>query len=164
MNADFESSLQRQPLRELPRDWRADILAAAGSPESRPAVMGNLQSAIRNPQSSHGSTESRPALPAFPDALPVEVASTWPSLRAWAGLAAVWLVILLLHVTAQDEPRLARNSSSMSLQSFAMLHQQTLMMAQLLAQPDQANAGEPPAALPAPPKPRSEIARKQLVG
>jgi hypothetical protein len=79
-------------------------------------------------------------------------------------LAAAWVVIFLLHFIAPDEPRLARNSSPMTLQSFAMLHEQTLMMAQLLGEPDQANGGAPPAALPAPPKPRSEIARKQLVG
>jgi hypothetical protein len=154
MNADFESQLQRQPLRELPRDWRADILAAAAP------LNGNPQSAIRNPQSSHGSTESRPTLPAFPG----EGVSTWPSLRAWTALAAVWVVIFLLHFTAPDEPRLARNSSPMTMQSFAMLHEQTLMMAKLLGQPDQADAVEPPAALPSPPRPRSEIARKQLVG
>ena len=29
MNADFENRLQRQPIRELPRDWRSEILAAA---------------------------------------------------------------------------------------------------------------------------------------
>lgn len=42
-----------------------------------------------------------------------------------------------------------------------MMHQQTLVMAQLLGQTD---AAEPRVALPAPPKPRSEMARKQLIG
>jgi hypothetical protein len=161
MNADFESQLQRQPLRELPRDWRADILAAAGA---GPHLVGrdSVEPKLDLPGRSHGSIPMYrdPALPAFPG----EGISTWPSLRAWAALAAVWVVIFLLHFTAPNEPRLARNSSPMTMQSFAMLHEQTLMMAQLLGQPDQADAGEAPAALPAPPKPRSEIARKQLVG
>jgi hypothetical protein len=52
----------------------------------------------------------------------------------------------------------------MTLQSFAMLHEQSLIMAQLLGQTDQADTDEAHTALPAPPKPRSEIARKQLVG
>jgi hypothetical protein len=76
----------------------------------------------------------------------------------------VWVVIFLLHLTAPDEPRLARNSPPMSLQSFALLHQQTLIMAQLLGQTDPTDAAESPAALPAAPKPRSERAPKQLPG
>ena len=121
MSADFEKQLQRHPLRELPRDWRDQILATASVPRS----------------------------------------STWPSPRAWASLSAVWLVTFLLHLTAPDEPRHTRNSPATSMQSFAILHQQTLSMAQLLGQTD---LGETPAALPAPPKPRSEITRKQLLG
>jgi hypothetical protein len=124
MNADFEKHLQRQPLRELPRDWRDEILPTAA--------------------------DSRP--------------STWPSLRAWAALGAVWVVIFLLHLSAPDEPRLAGNSPKMTMRSFAMLHEQTLMMAQLLGQTDQPDAVEPPAALPVAPKPRSEIAHEQLIG
>ena len=134
MNSDFENRLQRQPIRELPRDWRSEILAAA-TPVGR---------------RSRGATG--------------EPFSTWPSLRAWAALATVWLVIFLFHVTAPNEPRLARNSSPMTMQSFAISHQQTLMMAQLLGQTDQAEPGEPPAAPAAAPKPRSEIPRKQLIG
>jgi hypothetical protein len=120
MNADFEKQLQRQPLREPPRDWRAEILAAA---------------------------DSRP--------------STWPSFRAWTALAAVWVVIFLLHLTAPDEPYPTWNPPGMTMRSFAMLHEQTLMMADSLGQP---NPHQPAAAVPAPPKPRSDIARKQLIG
>jgi hypothetical protein len=155
MNADFEKQLQGQPLRELPRDWRGEILAAAsGSPNGR-AVLP------RRPEMGRSGSF---ALPDNEICRPREVVSTWPSLRAWAGLAAAWVVIFLLHVTAPDEPRLARSSSSATTMSFAKMQEQTLMMAQLLGQPDQADAGDVPAALPAPPKPRSEIARKQLVG
>jgi hypothetical protein len=49
----------------------------------------------------------------------------------------------------------------MTMRSFAMLHEQTLLMAESFGQP---NAGQPAAAVPAPPKPRSEIARRQLIG
>jgi hypothetical protein len=138
MNADFESRLQRQPLRELPRDWRADILAAAATPA------GRRSRGATGEGETHG-----------------EGASTWPSLRAWATLGAAWVVIFLLHFTSPDEPRLARNSAPMTLQSFALLHEQTLRMADLLGQTD---AGEPPVALPAPPQPRSERAPRQLIG
>jgi hypothetical protein len=170
MNADFEKQLQRQPLRELPRDWRAEILAGAGLRDRgeimrhfRPVGRDSVEPKLDLPGKSHGSTESRRTLPAVIDVLPSEGVSTWPSPRAWAALAAVWVVIFLLHLTAPDEPRLARNSPPMTLQSFAMLHEQTMRMALLLGQSDQTDAGEPPAALPVPPKPRSEIARKQLM-
>ena len=165
MNADFEHRLQRQPIRELPRDWRSEILAAAAV--SRPA---RLQSRGEGTASVMDGEEVGRAVLCPPrraqSARPTsqDGASTWPSLRAWASLAAVWLVIFLLHSTAPDEPRLARASTPMTLQSFALLHQQTLMMAQLLGQTDPADPGQPPAAPAAAPKPRSKIAPKQLIG
>ena len=61
------------------------------------------------------------------------------------ALAAVWVVIFLLHLTAPDEPRLAGNSPGMTMRSFAMLHEQTLMMAESLGQP---NPRQPAAADP----------------
>jgi hypothetical protein len=141
MSTDFEKQLQRQPLRELPRDWRAEILATAAGP--RP-----------------DSIQSRG-----------DGVSAWPSLRAWAALAAVWPIIFLLQFTSPAEPQPAGNSPGMTMRSFAMLHEQTLLMAESFGQP---NAGQPAAAVPAaavpaaavpaPPKPRSEIARRQLIG
>jgi hypothetical protein len=144
MNADFEKQLQGQPLRELPRDWRAEILAAASVPS--PSSLRPVHPGLGDAASLGGSF------------------SAWPSLRAWAALAAVWVVIFLLHFIAPDEPRLARNSPAMTMQSFAILHEQTLMMAQLLGQTDPADPGQPPAAPAAAPRPRSEIARKQHIG
>jgi hypothetical protein len=157
MNADFESQLQRQPLRELPRDWRAEILAAASGLRDR----GEGATLLTDEDEVGRAVlcpprRARSARPTSSDGI-----STWPSLRAWAALAAVWLVIFLLHVAAPDEPRLARNSPAMTLQSFARLHEQTLMMAQF---PSQTDVAEPPVAPPSPPKPRSEMPRKQLIG
>jgi hypothetical protein len=130
MKTDFEKQLERQPLRELPREWRSQILNAA---------------------SRAGNSTL------------VEWFSTWlwPHPRAWAGLAAAWVVIFLLHFTAPDEPRVAGNGSPMTFQSFARMQQQNLMMAQLLGSLD---SGDQPAAPPPPPKPRSEGPRQQLIG
>jgi hypothetical protein len=86
----------------------------------------------------------------------------WPHPRAWAGLAAAWIVIFLLHLTAPDEAGAARNSSPMTFESFAKMRQQTVMMAQLLGSLD--DGDQPAAATTAPPKPRSEGPRKQLIG
>jgi hypothetical protein len=130
MNTEFEKQLQRHSMRELPREWRSQILGA---------VSGTGHSTL------------------------VDRLSTWlwPHPRAWAGLAAAWVLIFLLHFTAPDEPRAARNSSPMTFQSLAMMRQQTLIMAQLLGSLD---SGDQPAATAAPPKPRSEGPRKELIG
>jgi hypothetical protein len=137
MNSDFEKQLQRQPLRELPHEWRAEILAAARSAQP-------------------SGTSQRP------NSFVAQISSwLWPYQRGWAVLAAAWIVILLLHFTAPDEPRLAGNSYAHSRQSIAIMQQQQLIMAQLLGSME--NDGASPA-LPAAPKPRSERPRKQLVG
>jgi hypothetical protein len=131
MKTEFEKQLEGQPLRELPREWRSKILAAAsGAPRSMPAEW--LSSWL------------------------------WPHPRAWTGLAAAWIVIFLLHLTAPDEAGAARNSSPMRFESFAKMREQTVLMAQLLGSLDD---GDPPAAATtAPPKPRSEGPRRQLIG
>jgi hypothetical protein len=85
--------------------------------------------------------------------------SPWP--KAWAALGAAWVVIFVLNFTTPDEPRLAGNSYPLTPQSFAILQEQTMTMAQLLGPTD---ADEHPAALPSAPKPRSERERKQLIG
>jgi hypothetical protein len=122
MSADFEKQLQRQPFRELPRDWRAEILSAARPRPSR---------------------------------------STWPSPRAWAVLAGAWILIFLLNLTTPGQTRVAGHSPATSFQSFALLHEQTLRLAESFGQAD---VYPTPAATPIPPKPRSEINRRQMIG
>jgi hypothetical protein len=82
---EFEKKLQRQEFREVPGDWRAAILRAANA--ARPAP-------------------SAPRAPGFLSAL------FWPSPKAWAGLAAVWVVILGIHFVALDESRTVAKSAS----------------------------------------------------
>ena len=158
MNADFEKQLQGQPLRELPRDWRAEILAAAAG-----CAVSGRAALPRRPELGRSRSFALPE-DEISRLTGGEGVSTWPTVRAWAGLAAMWVVIILLHLTAPDEPRLARSSPPMTLQSFAMLREQTLIMVQLLGQTEQPDAEQPRIALPAPPKPRSEIARRHFIG
>jgi len=82
-----------------------------------------------------------------------------PFPRAWGALGAAWVVIIALHFTTPHEPRFTGNSYAP--QSFAILQEQTMMMAQLLGP---TNADEKPSALPAEPKPRTERTRKELIG
>jgi hypothetical protein len=125
MNSDFENQLQRQPMREVPQNWRARILAAA---QPQPAWWR-------------------------------EWFSPWP--KAWAALGGAWMVIFFFHFTTPDEPHQAGVSYPASAQSFAVLQQQTVMMAQLLGPADM---DDRPPALPQKPKPRSERWLKQLIG
>ena len=83
----------------------------------------------------------------------------WP--QAWATLGAAWAVIFVFHFTTPDEPRAVGHSYPLRSQSFAILQEQTMMMAQLLGPTD---GDEHPATLPVGPKPRSEVARRQLIG
>ncbi|MGP8200006.1 MAG: hypothetical protein ACLQU4_10950 [Limisphaerales bacterium] len=125
MNSEFENHLQRQPMRDVPPQWRSRIMASA---QPKPARWREW---------------------------------LWPCPQAWATLGAAWVVIVILHFTAPDEPRLAGNSQPLTSQSFAILQQQTVIMAQLLGPSD---ADDQSAPLPVAPTPRSERERRQLFG
>jgi hypothetical protein len=89
MNPDpIEQALSRQPLRPPPARWRAEILATA-----RAAAVG-----LPNASLSCVDPASAP--------VPNGAWRTWlrewlwPTPSAWAGLAGVWLVIIVLRVAA----------------------------------------------------------------
>lgn len=87
MNADdFEQQLRRRPIRPLPPEWRDEILDAA---------VAAGQSGIANPASRIADYPSR--VPWWRELL-------WPCPQAWAGLAAVWVVILALNASSSDGP------------------------------------------------------------
>ncbi len=80
---DFESQLQRQPLRGLPAEWRAEILSAA-------------QEAVRQAESEPGFW-----------------ATLWEELfvaprKLWGGMATVWLVALILNLSSGSTTESAR--------------------------------------------------------
>jgi hypothetical protein len=85
----------------------------------------------------------------------------WPCPRAWAGLAAAWGIILLLHVASPSEPGAAGSGAPASWQDFAFLRQETEIIAQLSESEESRPAPPPP---PAVTKPRSSRRMKQSVG
>ena len=95
---DFEKHLQRQPLRQVPGEWREEILSAA-----RQASL---------PQHAPRTTHHAPPSPSLLSTLHPQLSTLlWPHPAAWAGLAAVWLVILGLNLTTRDaSPRLAKHA------------------------------------------------------
>jgi hypothetical protein len=132
---NFEERLRRQPLRTVPPDWRDEILRAAreaATPATAPAA----------------SRRSRIFMPWL-------CALLWPHPRAWAGLAAVWLVVLGLNFAARDpgRPDAMQQSAPPSPQMRELLRQQEQMLAELIGPVDY-NAADRPK--PAGPQPHSE--------
>ena len=78
-NDDFEKQLQREPMRAIPPEWRAQILSSATRPPEH--------AARRTP---------------YPARFSMLRKLLWPSPYAWSGLAAMWLVVLLLNLAAAD--------------------------------------------------------------
>ena len=82
MNSELEKQLMKQPLRTAPAEWRAEILREARiAAVQPPAVATGLRSWL------------------------------WPAPRAWAALAACWLVLLTVNALNQPTPA-ARASGS----------------------------------------------------
>jgi hypothetical protein len=142
MNPDeLEKHLHSQPLRQVPAEWRGEILSAA-----RQAA--GVEHAPRN-------TRHTPHSPSLLSTLNSQLSNLlWPHPTAWAGLAAVWLVILGVHLTMRDAtPLLAKRASPASPQVFMAFQEQERLLAELLG-PREAPVAEPPK--PVPPRPRSE--------
>ena len=118
---DFEQQLRKQPLRGVPPDWRAELLIVA-----------------RAARAVHGQSE--PTVPWWREWL-------WPCPQAWAGLAALWLLLAGLHMTAPSSNPLA--SQSMATDQQAGLEAQRRELARLLDAPPE------PAPVPKSPSPRS---------
>jgi hypothetical protein len=125
---DFEKQLQRQPLRQVPGEWRAEIL--------RSARAASLHAPRPAPRVAAWWNEW-----------------LWPCPQAWAGLAAVWLDILGLNATAPAESgSMAERPPEPSSELESRLAAQRRELARLLDN----TLSEPAPILKSPPGPRSE--------
>ena len=131
---DFEQRLQRQPLRQIPAEWRWEILSAAKC-ASRPAPRGSFLSTISYQLST----------------------LLWPHPKAWAGLAAVWILIFAVNFSIRDKaPVMAEKAAPPSPEVIAELRQQQRMLAELIGS-SQAREADLPRFLPQPRSERVEI-------
>jgi hypothetical protein len=128
----FESRLRDQPFRQLPAEWRGEILEAAAAQGERPLV----------------------ARRGIADVWRLRVRELlWPCPRAWAGLALVWIAILAINfATAEPEPQLAAPSAPTP-EKRELLRQQQQMLAELTRTEEPA----PLKSAPSTPQPRSEL-------
>ncbi len=139
---NFEQKLQRQPLRQIPGEWRGEILAAATGRESKVESRGQ-EGCWRSTLASRLST------------------LLWPHPRAWAGLAAIWILILAVNFSMRDpSPVRAEKSSPPSPEVIVELRQQQRMLAELIGPRDTRDADR---SKPFVPQPRSERAEMVAV-
>jgi hypothetical protein len=129
---EFEQKLSRQSLRQVPIEWRAEILAATDA---------------------SWRTKSDRKL-TFAAMLKLRLNEIfWPAPAAWAGLAAIWIFILAVDFSMRDRSGMvAEKISPPSPEIIAELRQQKLMFAQLIGSSDEREA-EPPKFFP---RPRTE--------
>ena len=135
----FEERLRRQPPRKVPVGWRNEILSAARAAGSRPSAP--------DPRPSLLSTLNQQLSTLF-----------WPHSKAWAGLAAVWVVIFALQLTSRDPTEIvARITPPPSPEMLMVLRQQKLLLAELVERPEPRAADQPKSV---PPRPRSDRYRE----
>ena len=131
---EFEQKLSRQPLRQVPVDWRAEILAAA-STSARPTTNGARPGRL--------STITHQLSTVF-----------WPHPKAWAGLAAAWVLILAVNFSTRDtSPRMAGKSLPPSPEVIVELKKQQRLFAELMGSREPLDADRQKGFSP---KPRSE--------
>jgi hypothetical protein len=136
---DFETRLSRQPLRRIPAEWRNEILR-----EGRNAAVAEIGDADT---ASLPILNWRMALANF----------FWPHPKAWAGLAAVWILIFAVDFSVRDKsPVVAEKAAPPSQEVIAELNKQQQMLAELIGA-NQAREAVMPRFLPQPRSERVEI-------
>jgi hypothetical protein len=137
---DFEQKLQRQSLRQVPAGWRDEILTAA---ESAAATR-------------HSPPVTRPS---WLSALNHQLSTLlWPHPQAWAGLAAVWLLILAADFSLRDNAQaVAQQSSPPSPEVIVELRQQQRLLAELIGSRDIRDADRSKSFVPQPRSERTEF-------
>jgi hypothetical protein len=138
MNSDdFEQRLERQTFQKIPAPWRKEILSGA---EARPSRESNLH------------------LEADPRLGWRRILSTilWPSPTAWAGLAAIWIIILGVNFDSRNRNHQVTAKIPMAREMIADLKEQEQVLKELFGAGDLPVADRPknPA-----PRPRSDKER-----
>ena len=133
---DFEQRLQRQPMRDVPAQWRSQILSAAH------AAAGSTRHAAAD--SEFTSLDVRAEL----------ISWLWPSPKVWVGLAVIWLLLAGANrAIFSQNARPANSEPHPDAASLAAWKEQSRILAELM-QPAESSAAE--AASRAKPRPRSE--------
>jgi len=133
---EFEQKLSRQPLRQISAKWRAEILG----------VCVESRFADPSPEPPRHFTFAGRLADLF-----------WPHPKAWAGLAAIWILIFAINFSIRDRtPAVAEKYAPPSPEVLAELKQQQRLFAELIGANDWREADRQKLFSP---KPRSEFAK-----
>ena len=133
---DFEKRLEHQRLRPIPGAWRGEILDAAR--RARDHQLSTITS-----QPSCGWREF-----------------LWPCPQAWAGLAAVWVLIVVLNSVTHEPASAAKGPNAPRAPEVLMaLRDHRRLLAELIESPMEV---EPPK--PSVPGPRSQLPQRIVAG
>lgn len=122
---DFENELARLEPRPIPTSWRAEILEAANAAARQDDVRAEGRAKAVAP-------------PWWRQLL-------WPCPQAWAGLAAVWIIIVALHVTPSPESRsIAQANPGESTERTTALSAQRRELVHLLENPSESRPAPKP--------------------
>lgn len=129
---DFEQRLQRQPLRQVPAEWREEILTAAVT-------------------SCHMSRVTRHS---FLSTLNAQLSTIlWPHPVAWAGLTAIWIFIFTADFsTHENAPAVADKYLPPSADVIVEVRQQQRLLAEMMGSSQKSETAAPKVL----PSPRSE--------
>ena len=137
---DFEHRLARLPVKEIPGEWRADILSAARAAQPAPHASRLTRHAWLSTLNSQLST------------------FFWPHPKAWAGLAAVWVGIVALNFSTRDQSvMVAGKVSPPSAEVIVELRKQQKLYAELMGVNEPREADRPKDATSRPRTQRVEI-------
>ncbi len=139
-NDQFERLLKSQPLRQIPAEWRNEILTATTRMPSTRSV---------KPAAEHS----------FLSALNHRLRSLlWPHPAAWGGLAAIWVFIFVLNFSSRDHvSALAGKASSPTPTVIAELRQQQRLYVELMDLKDPGEADRQKTFRPGPHSERIKI-------
>src|SRR5882724_2346283 len=116
---DFEERVRRQPLRELPPQWRREILSSAihATPRARASAVTNLRAQLS--------------------------ALLWPCPQAWAGLAVIWLGLLVVNFAVTDKTETVAKRKIPAATQMMVLREQQQILTELI-EPHQSPAMDRP--------------------
>lgn len=139
----FAQRLSRQPLRQVPREWRGEILSAAHAAQT----------------TCHPPPATRHLKPSPPSSTLHFLSSLlWPHPKAWAGLAAVWFFIFAVNFsTREPSPKMAGKSAPPSPEMLVELRKQQRLLAELAGPREPQDADRPRIFVPRPRGERTEI-------
>jgi hypothetical protein len=148
---DFEQRLRRQLPRPIPPEWRSEILSTT-----------HQESVAHHINSSRSFPATLNALARHSKATTAQLSTLlWPSRKAWAAVATIWLVILAVNIAMRDKSSaVARTAPRPARETMLAWKEHERLLTELIGPQEMPSAERPK---PAAPRPRSERKKEFLI-